>query len=333
MSNLLEIENLVKLFPVETSLFFSSKKFVHAISNVSLSIRNGEMFGLVGESGSGKTTLGKCVLRLYEPTSGRIWYNGGDGRVNLASLKGAQMRRLRKDLQIVFQDPYSSINPRDTVRETVSRPMLIHEIASHSEIIGRVEGIIKSVGLPLNILERYPHEFSGGQRQRIAIARALATNPKFIVADEPVSALDVSIQAQILNLLQELQREYGFTCLFITHDLSVVEYLCHRTAVMYLGKLFELAPTARIFEEPVHPYTKALLSSIPVPDPDAKQLSKKQRIVLHGEIPNPISPPEACVLNTRCPYVMDICKQVEPRLVDVGNEHLVACHLYAEAKE
>ena len=325
MSNLLEIESLVKLFPVETSLFFSSKKFVHAISNVSLSIRKGEMLGLVGESGSGKTTLGKCILRLYEPTSGRIWYNAGDGRVDLTSLKREQMRRLRKDLQIVFQDPYSSINPRDTVREVVSRPMLIHEIASDSEISGRVETIIKSVGLPLDSLERYSHEFSGGQRQRIAIGRALATNPKFIVADEPVSALDVSIQAQILNLLQELQKEYGFTCIFITHDLSVVEYLCHRTAVMYLGKLLELAPTARIFEDPLHPYTKALLSSIPVPDPDAKRVSKKERVVLGGEIPSPISPPKGCVLHPRCPHVMDTCYEVEPRLVDIGHEHFVAC--------
>jgi oligopeptide/dipeptide ABC transporter ATP-binding protein len=208
--------------------------------------------------------------------------------------------------------------------------MLIHGVVNRSEIRENVEKIIESVGLRREIVDRYPHEFSGGQRQRISIARALATNPKFVVADEPVSALDVSIQAQILNLLQDLQSQYGFTCLFITHDLSVVEYLCHRTAVMYLGKIFELAQTVDIFERPLHPYTKALLASIPVPDPDAKRVRKEERVVLIGEISSPINPPRGCVLNPRCPYMMRICSEVEPKLVDAGNEHFVACHLYQQ---
>jgi len=331
LPNLLKIKHLVKRFPVpgvsmRAILSRKRKEFVHAVSDVTFSIEKGETLGLVGESGSGKTTLGKCLLRLHEPDSGEVLYSTGSKEVDLLSLDPRQMRHLRQKFQIVFQDPYSSLNPRKTIASIVGQPLMIHENLRGSELNERVANVLETVEFPPERASLYPHEFSGGQRQRIALARALASDPDFIVADEPTSALDVSVQAKILNLLQDLQGKYGFSCLFVTHDLSVVEYLCNRTAVMYLGKIVELASTASLFEQAMHPYTKALLSSIPVPDPAAKQ----QRIILKGEIPNPVNPPSGCVFNPRCPYRKNVCEEVEPRLMEATSGHFVACHLYGE---
>ena len=321
---LLEVKDLVKHFPLEKgflSRFLPTKEVVHAVCHASFDIREGETLGLVGETGSGKTTLGRCILRLIEPTSGSIIYRGKD----LCTLSKAEMKKLRAELQIIFQDPFSSLNPRETAARIIGRPMEIHGMSSGSDLREKVIEILRSVGLEEVHADRYPHEFSGGQRQRIAVARALSVNPKFIVADEPLSALDVSVQAQILNLLRDLQRERQLTYLFISHDLSVVKYMSNRLAVMYLGKIVELGPTDKVFKEPIHPYTRVLLSSIPIPDPKTRLTV----VPVKGEVdlPSPVSPPPGCRFHTRCPSAKGECSAVEPRLVERSSGHLVACHM------
>jgi oligopeptide/dipeptide ABC transporter ATP-binding protein len=314
---LVEIKDLKKHFPA------SHKQLVRAVDGVTFSIRRGETLGLVGESGCGKTTIGRCLLRLVEPTSGEIRFDGQ----NLLALSRGEMRRLRRRMQIVFQDPYSSLNPRLTVGTIIAEPLLVHGAGNRGERRERVAELLRVVGLDPDYATRYPHQFSGGQRQRIGIARALALNPDFIVADEPVSALDVSVQAQVVNLLQDLQAQFGLTYLFISHGLAVVEHISTRVGVMYLGKLVELAPAAEIYRRPLHPYTQALLAAIPVPDPEAKE--KRQATVqkLGGDVPTPLAPPAGCRFHTRCPYAMEQCRAVEPPLVEVEPGHWAACFL------
>ncbi|MEU7828160.1 MULTISPECIES: oligopeptide/dipeptide ABC transporter ATP-binding protein [unclassified Nonomuraea] len=308
---ILEIDNLVKHYGQ-----------VRAVDGLSLSIGQGEVLGLVGESGSGKSTVGKCVLRLTEPTSGGIRLDGRD----ITHLSRRAMRPLRRDVHMVFQDPYSSLNPRFTIEQIVGEPLLHHGIASRREAGGRVAAMLEQVGLRPEMRTRFPHELSGGQRQRVGLARALILEPKLVVADEPVSALDVSVQASVLNLITDLQREMGFSCLFITHDLSVVEFLADRIAVMYLGKIVESGPTAQIFAEPRHPYTQALLSAAPVADPVRQR--ERRRIVLGGDVPSPVDPPAGCRFHTRCPLAYDACRTSEPALTDPRTSgHPVACHL------
>jgi len=322
MQTLLQVRNLVKKFPVERGFpgqFSRTPEFIHAVSDVSFSLERSETLGLVGESGCGKTTTGRCVLRLIEPTSGEIMFEG----VDLCSLDGAQMRKMRSKMQVIFQDPFSSLNPRRKVGQIIGRAMELHGTSSGPDTRKKVVGLLKSVGLSEEHADRYPQQFSGGQRQRIAIARALAPNPSFIVADEPTSALDVSVQSQIVNLLQDLRENYGFSCLFISHDLTMVEYVSDHVGVMYLGKIVELASRVAIFDEPLHPYTRALLSSVPVADPEVK----REKIILKGEVPSPTRPPQGCRFHTRCPFVKSECKDIEPRFGDVGDNHFVACHL------
>ncbi|HRR92223.1 MAG TPA: ABC transporter ATP-binding protein [bacterium] len=319
-SILLRVEGLTKLFPIRGGIFQRTVGYVRAVENVSFSIDRGETLGLVGESGCGKTTTGRSILRLIEPTSGRVYFNG----IDITALNKKDLAPLRREMQIIFQDPYGSLNPRMTIGDIIGEGLEIHKIASGKEKERRIMELLEVVGLPPAYMRRYPHEFSGGQRQRIGIARALAVNPKFIVCDEPVSALDVSIQSQIINLLKDLQKQFELTYLFIAHDLSVVKYMSNKIAVMYLAKIVEHTTTEELFSNPKHPYTLALMSAIPVPDPDVK----KQRIVLQGDLPSPSNPPKGCRFNTRCPEVMSICKEVEPELKDIGKEHLVACHLW-----
>jgi oligopeptide transport system ATP-binding protein len=309
---IVNVRNLVKYFPVE-----NSDDVVRAVDDVSFDILAGETLGLVGESGCGKSTVGRCILRLYEPTSGEVLFEGQ----NLFDLPNDKMRRMRREMQIIFQDPYASLNPRLKILSIVSEPLKIHGIGNKQDHKERVADLLKKVGLDPNYMYRYPHEFSGGQRQRIGIARALALNPKLIICDEPVSALDVSVQAQVVNLLQDLQAELGLTYLFISHGLAVVEHISQRVAVMYLGKIVEIAEARELYELPLHPYTKALLSAIPVPDP--KQ--KRERIVLQGDVPTPINPPSGCRFRTRCPIAIPQCAEIMPELREITKGHSVAC--------
>ncbi|HYP28434.1 MAG TPA: dipeptide ABC transporter ATP-binding protein [Blastocatellia bacterium] len=324
--NLVEVRNLKKYFPVRSGVLGGGGESVRAVDGVSFAIRKGETFGLVGESGCGKSTTGRCILRLIEPTAGEVLFEGND----LLGVGTDGLRRMRRDMQIIFQDPYSSLNPRMRVGEIIEEPLTIHRIGGKGERRDRVAELLSLVGLDGTHAARYPHEFSGGQRQRIGIARALALNPKFIVCDEPVSALDVSVQAQVVNLLQDLQEQLGLTYLFISHGLSVVEHISNRVGIMYLGKLVEVAPSEEIFRNPLHPYTRALLSAIPVPDPDLH----RERLPLSGDIPTAISPPSGCRFRTRCPLEEPECAGDEPRLVEVSPDHFVACKIVApEAKK
>lgn len=309
---LVEVRDLVKHFPVD-----DSDDVVRAVDGISFDILSGETLGLVGESGCGKSTVGRCMLRLNEPTSGSVLFEG----VDVVQLGNREMQRLRREMQIIFQDPYASLNPRMSVASIVGEPLKIHGVKSKNERIEKVGELLEKVGLDKRYMNRYPHEFSGGQRQRIGIARALALNPKLIIADEPVSALDVSVQAQVVNLLQDLQQEFGLTYLFISHGLSVVEHISNRVAVMYLGKIVEIADSVELYRNPVHPYTRALLSAIPIPDPKVK----RDRIVLVGDVPTPINPPSGCRFRTRCPFAIEECAEVEPKTVDVGDGHMAAC--------
>ncbi|MCU1290559.1 MAG: oligopeptide/dipeptide transporter, ATP-binding protein [Acidobacteria bacterium] len=309
---LLKVRNLVKHFPVE-----NSDDVVRAVDGVTFDVFSGETLGLVGESGCGKSTVGRCLLRLHEPTSGDVFFENK----NLVGLPNKEMQSLRREMQIIFQDPYASLNPRLNILSIVSEPLKIHGIGNKTERQERVADLLKKVGLDPNYMFRYPHEFSGGQRQRLGIARALALNPKLIIADEPVSALDVSVQAQVVNLLQDLQAEFGLTYLFISHGLAVVEHISKRVAVMYLGKIVEVAAAEDLYGNPLHPYTKALLSAIPVPDPK----HKRERIVLKGDVPTPINPPSGCRFRTRCPFAIDDCARIVPELREITPGHAAAC--------
>jgi peptide/nickel transport system ATP-binding protein len=318
---IVEVDHLSIQFPLGGSGFWGrNRKVVHAVDDVSFTIARGETLGLVGESGSGKTTTGRALLRRLEPTTGTIKFRGRD----ITNTTGEELRHLRRHMQLVFQDPYASLNPRMTVGEIVAEPLLVHGIINRlDDGRDRVENLLERCGLPADAIDRYPHAFSGGQRQRVGIARALALQPEFIVADEPVSALDVSVRAQVVNLLQDLQDEYGLTYLFIAHDLSVVRHISHRIAIMYSGKLVEIADRESIYERPTHPYTEALLSSVPVPDPPLQR--QRRRIVLQGEIPDPIDPPPGCRFASRCPLVEQRCREHEPPLTERAEGHAVAC--------
>ena len=317
-AELLVADHLVKYYPIRGGVFLKEVAAVKAVDDVSLTIHEGETLGLVGESGCGKTTFGRAILRLEEPTSGTVLFDGE----NILDYDAGQMRALRKKMQIIFQDPFSSLNPRKTVAQIVGEPLLIHGVKNRKERDERVVKLLRVVGLRQDAMRRYPHMFSGGQRQRIGVARALALNPRLVVCDEAVSALDVSIQAQVLNLLKDLQADFGLTYLFISHDLHVVEHVSDRVAVMYLGKIVELAPSKDLYLKPLHPYSQALLSASPMPDPQLK----RKRIILKGDVPSPIDPPDGCRFHTRCMYAQDICHEKEPALVEVESRHVAACH-------
>jgi oligopeptide transport system ATP-binding protein len=320
---LLEVRNLQKHFPVRGGFLRRVVAQVKAVDGVSFTLETGKTLGLVGESGCGKSTLGRAILQLQKPTGGQVILEGEE----LTTASPVRMLQMRREMQIIFQDPFASLSPRRTVAQTIREPLEVHRIGTAAERNRKVEELLQVVGMRTNVLDRYPHEFSGGQRQRIGIARALALNPKLIVADEPVSALDVSVRAQVLNLIARLQREHGIAFLFISHDLSVVEHVSDHVGVMYLGKLVELAPAREIYRDPRHPYTRALLSAVPVPDPTRKS----RRIVLAGDVPSPMNPPSGCPFHQRCPKAMDVCSRIVPPVVDVGTAdrpHRVACHLY-----
>jgi oligopeptide transport system ATP-binding protein len=316
---LLQVRNLKKYYPIRGGVFGRKIGEVKAVDDVSFAVKKGETLGIVGESGCGKSTTGRSILRLEEPTAGEVEFEGA----NLTKLSGEEMRRMRRELQMVFQDPFASLNPRQTAGSIIEEPLIVHGLGDAKERKEKVKELLSVVGLDSYHAGRYPHQFSGGQRQRIGIARALAVNPKLIVADEPVSALDVSIQSQVLNLLEDLQETYDLTYLFIAHDLSVVRHISDRVGVMYLGRMVELADRDELYEHPIHPYTQALLSAVPVPDPDAK----RERIILTGDVPSPSNPPKGCAFHTRCPHVMDICREKRPEFKDRGSGHFVACHL------
>ena len=314
---LIRVENLKKYYPIRGGVITHTTGYVHSVDGVSFSIAEGETLGLVGESGCGKSTVGRQLVGLETPTGGRLFYQGKD----MEKLSGKEKKSVRTQLQMVFQDPYSSLNPRKHIYEILSQPMLYHGISNKETVHRDVDRLLDMVGLPKHVLGRYPHEFSGGQRQRIGIARALSLNPRFLVCDEPVSALDVSIQAQILNLMRELQRKYQLTYIFISHNLSVVKHICDRIAVMYLGNIVEIAPKKELFDNPLHPYTKALLGAIPIPDPDIPAMQD----MLEGDVPSPINPPKGCCFHTRCHGCCKECTAQKPKLVNVGNDHWVAC--------
>jgi len=320
---LLEVKNLKKYFPVEKGFWRKTVGYVKAVDKVNLYINEGETLGVVGESGCGKTTLGRCILRAIEPTEGSILFRLNGDMIDITKLDRESLRATRRYTQMIFQDPYSSLDSRMTVLDIVGEPLLVNNLATGRKMEERVKDLVNVVGLNVKHLKRYPHAFSGGQRQRIGIARALASNPKFIVADEPVSALDVSVQAQTLNLLQDLQARFKLTYLFISHDLSVIEHISDRVAVMYVGKVVELAKTEEFFLNPLHPYSEALLSALPKPDPRLRM----KRIILSGEVANPVNPPSGCYFHPRCKYAEEICKKEEPEWKEVNPEHFVACHL------
>ena len=316
---ILRVKNLKKYFPIYGGILQKKIGYVKAVDGISFDAKKGETIALVGESGCGKSTTGRSIIRLIEPTEGNIFFEGKD----LTKISNEEMRIKRKDLQIIFQDPYASLNPRQTVQKILEEPLIVHNYGNKSDRRDKVLELLETVGLNKNQASRYPHQFSGGQRQRIGIARALALNPKIIIADEPVSALDVSIQSQVINLLEDLQEQFNLTYIFISHDLSVVRHISDRVGVMYLGALVELSDKEELYNNPLHPYTQALLSAVPEPDPDIKQ----NRILLSGDVPSPANPPSGCKFHTRCKYKMDICVEERPEFRDVGNNHIVACHL------
>lgn len=319
---LLHVDNLVKHFPIKQGIIIKKTVgVVHAVDSISFDIHKGETLGLVGESGCGKSTAGRTILQLYRPTVGHVYYDG----IDLAMIKGEELRKMRRKMQMIFQDPYASLNPRMTVGEIVGEPFVIHHLHRKGKTKQRIEELLELVGLSASFYNRYPHEFSGGQRQRIGVARAIALNPDLIVCDEPISALDVSIQAQVINLLEDLQKKFNLTYLFIAHDLSMVRHISDRIAVMYLGKIMELAPRYDLFNEPLHPYTKALLSAVPIPDPLVEE--KRHRMVLKGDVPSPINPPSGCRFRTRCPIAEPICEEEVPEMREVRPDHYAACHL------
>jgi oligopeptide transport system ATP-binding protein len=317
---LLQVKGLKKYFPITGGVFGKKISEVKAVDDVTFTVYKGETLGIVGESGCGKSTTGRMLLRLIEPTEGSIVFEGKE----VTKLSKSELRKMRRDMQMIFQDPFASLNPRHTVEKILEEPLVVHGIGSKEERKKRVQEMLEVVGLGRYHAKRYPHQFSGGQRQRIGIARVLMTNPKLIIADEPVSALDVSIQAQVLNLLEDLQKEFGLTYIFIAHDLGVVRHISDRVGVMYLGRLVELADSDQLYESPKHPYTKALLSAVPIPDPEYKKESQ----LLSGDLPNPANPPQGCAFHTRCSACMDICKQKRPEMKEVEKGHYVACHLY-----
>jgi peptide/nickel transport system ATP-binding protein len=319
---ILEIKNLTKFFPIYRGFLRRIVGNVQAVNNVSFSVKSGETLGIVGESGSGKTTLGRVILRAYEATSGEVFFRRNGEMINTFSLKGQELKKLRRDMQIIFQDPFSSLNPRKTVMEIIAEPLLIHGISQGQELKSRVGELLELVGLNVKHMNRYPNAFSGGQRQRIGIARALALNPKLVICDEPVSALDVSVQAQVINLLEDLQDELGLTYLFIAHDLSVVEHISDRIAVMYLGSIVEMVPAQELYQNPKHPYTEALLSAVPSINPN----THRTRIILPGEIPNPSNPPSGCKFHTRCRYAKEKCKSEAPVWEESSPGHWTLCH-------